>query len=112
MFRFTVFNVFLSFLFITTPLFQAEALSGLEQKIFELVNKERSNKGLPALAWDERLADASRYHSKRMATLNFFDHVAPDGEELPQRLRKFEIQLRAAGENISKTKGHSDPSEL
>ncbi len=61
----------------------------LEKRIHELVNVERSKKGLNTLSWCEDLANIARYHSKDMATRNYFNHVSPEGEDFSARYQKF-----------------------
>lgn len=48
-----------------------------EQEIFELVNRERVEFGLPPVAWDERAADVARAHSEDMQQNDFVGHVSP-----------------------------------
>ena len=51
-----------------------------------LVNAERAANGLSALSEESRLTSASAAFSRRMVAEQFFDHVAPDGSTLVQRL--------------------------
>lgn len=44
-----------------------------------LINRERSAHGLPALAMDGRLTQASQLHSDDMGTRHFYRHDNPDG---------------------------------
>ncbi|MFD7660070.1 CAP domain-containing protein [Actinosynnema sp. NPDC059797] len=61
-----------------------------ETRVFELTNAERAAQGCPALAADDRLAEAARAHSADMAARNYFDHVSQDG-------RSFVDRVKAAG---------------
>jgi uncharacterized protein YkwD len=44
-----------------------------------LINRERAAHGLPALALDARLTQASQLHADDMGKRNFYDHTNPDG---------------------------------
>jgi hypothetical protein len=48
-----------------------------EQQIFDLVNRERREFGLPPVAWDERAAEVARAHSQDMQEHDFVGHVSP-----------------------------------
>ncbi len=61
----------------------------LERRIHELVNEKRAERGLQPLAWDERLAEIARYHSRDMAERNYFEHHSPEGEDFSARYQKF-----------------------
>ncbi|MCS7094140.1 MAG: CAP domain-containing protein [Candidatus Aenigmarchaeota archaeon] len=61
----------------------------LEQKIHLLINEERRKNNLKMLRWDENLANIARYHSKDMATKNYFSHKSLEGEDLEMRYKKF-----------------------
>ena len=58
----------------------ADWIGQLETSIHELVNQERRNIGLIALAHDLQLADVARSHSNDMATSRFFDHTNMIGQ--------------------------------
>jgi uncharacterized protein YkwD len=47
-----------------------------EQQIFELVNRERREFGVPPVAWDEKAASVARAHSKDMLDHDFVGHVS------------------------------------
>ena len=53
----------------------------LEKRVHTLVNKERTNRKLAALQYDDKLAKIARAHSQDMARRNFFNHVNPDGKD-------------------------------
>lgn len=52
--------------------------SASEREVLRLTNRERAAQGLPALSWDEDLADAARYHAADMALTGYFDHDSHD----------------------------------
>jgi uncharacterized protein YkwD len=70
-----------------------------------LVNQERAANGLGAVSEDARLTAASTAFSNRMVAEQFFDHVAPDGSTLVQRLTTVGYIVDgadwSAGENIA-----------
>ena len=51
-----------------------------------LLNRERSNHGLARIRGDRKLRHAAEGHSKDMVAEKFFDHVAPGGVTLTQRV--------------------------
>jgi uncharacterized protein YkwD len=65
-----------------------------------LVNVERADHGLPALAPSERLRAAAGAHSADMVARRFFDHVSPGGATLTDRVRRAGYRGRTLGEDI------------
>jgi uncharacterized protein YkwD len=59
--------------------------AGLEQRVHELINLQRTSHGLKALILDPSLSDIARNHSEDMAALNYFSHVNPNGENPTDR---------------------------
>lgn len=72
-----------------------------EKRMLELVNRERSLRGLGELRMDQDLVRLSRAHSKDMFERNYFAHVNPDGKDPFDRMRDFGINFRVAGENLA-----------
>lgn len=58
----------------------------IEQRVFELINRERVVRGLPALAWNEVAHSFARAHAEDMARHAYVGHLGPRGETYPQRL--------------------------
>ncbi|MFA4029982.1 MAG: hypothetical protein GDYSWBUE_001318 [Candidatus Fervidibacterota bacterium] len=75
-------------------------LAELERSVFNLVNNERKKRGLAELAWREDLAAAALSHSRNMAFRNFFSHVDPIEGDLGKRLRRKNLRVSIAAENI------------
>jgi uncharacterized membrane protein required for colicin V production len=48
-----------------------------ERQLFDLVNEERTQRGLGALVWDEQLVPVARSHSEEMLRLKYFSHDSP-----------------------------------
>lgn len=57
----------------------------LEGAILELTNRERTARGLSALAPDAKLAAVARGHSADMASRGYFDHSSPEGRSARDR---------------------------
>lgn len=87
------------------------AVSSLERRAFELVNRERARSGEAPLVWDAELCRMAELHSQHMAQQNFFSHVGPDGLSMENRARALGIAgWRALGENIAYNRGIDDPA--
>lgn len=75
----------------------ASADQAKELEILKLINEERIRRHIPALVWNEDLANASRYHAYDQGTQGYFSHASNDkiNNELIvvgstfDRLRKF-----------------------
>lgn len=89
--------------------------SRIEHEIHREINTIRRNRGLPPLSWDDSLHTIARYHSRQMATENFFAHTSPSGQTMEDRYKKFgyycEVTITGdrystGGENIAKTFHH------
>lgn len=46
----------------------------MEKEIHNLINEERTKRGLSTLSWNDELADIARTHSTDMAINNYFSH--------------------------------------
>ena len=69
-----------------------------------LLNRERTNRGLPALRENSLLGEASTEHSEDMVLRGYFEHTAADGRTLGDRLRAVRYGRGtsvSAGENIA-----------
>ena len=86
------------------------APNNLERKAFDLINSERSRKGLSPLVWDGELCQVARLHSSNMGRLNFFNHEGPDGTDLLDRISASGIRWKSLGENIAYNQGFDDPA--
>lgn len=72
-----------------------------ERQLFDLVNEERVQRGLSALAWDERLVPVARAHSEEMLKLKYFSHESPVTGSPFDRLKAAGITYSRAGENLA-----------
>jgi uncharacterized protein YkwD len=69
-----------------------------------LVNRERTQRGLPQLRQNALLDAASAEHSQDMVRRDYFEHATPDGRNVADRLRAIGYQRgvsASAGENIA-----------
>src|SRR5574340_413700 len=60
-------------------------ITQLENRIHELVNKERAKRGLSVLQRDKKLNKVARKYSQDMVKRNFFSHNDPDGRSFYDR---------------------------
>ncbi len=70
-----------------------------EQEIVRLVNQERQSRGLATLVVDERLLQAARLHSQRMAATGEVEHLVAGEPVLTLRLRA--LRFDVSGENVA-----------
>jgi uncharacterized protein YkwD len=82
---------------VKNPSVDAEA----EERMLELVNRERTERGLKALQPDERLREVAREHSRDMFERGYFSHIDPDGRSPFERMRRGGARFQAAGENLA-----------
>jgi uncharacterized protein YkwD len=79
------------------------ALLDLESQMWEGINGERANAGLPPLAIDGRLEDLARERSNDMMTRGYFSHTTPEGKMVFDFLDARGIYSPYAGENLART---------
>jgi uncharacterized protein YkwD len=85
---------------LSTPSAPADVMA-MEHAMFARLNRDRASKGLPALAYDERLADIGRYHSTDMREKKFFAHESPTSGTLEDRLDRAGYLVANARENLA-----------
>jgi uncharacterized YkwD family protein/spore coat assembly protein SafA len=73
-----------------------------EREVIELVNEERSLRGLFPLKEDWQLSRVARYKSEDMRKNNYFSHTSPTYGSPFEMIKSFGISYRSAGENIAK----------
>jgi uncharacterized protein YkwD len=66
-----------------------------------LVDQHRVSVGCEPATWITQIADVARAHSVDMVSRDFFDHVNPDGETPPDRMRAAGLSHSRAAENIA-----------
>ncbi len=75
--------------------------SSSESEMLNLVNHERTSRGIPALQFDVKLRDVARAHSRDMFARGYFSHIDPDGKSPFDRMQAAGISFTEAGENIA-----------
>jgi uncharacterized protein YkwD len=82
-----------------------------EQAILAAVNRLRADKGLSELKFSEAARETAREQSMTMAQHRYLAHEDFLGRGLKQRLTSNpSLHFRAAGENIARNKGFSNPA--
>lgn len=71
-----------------------------EQKIFELINEERTKNMLPALKTSPQLTEVARAHAANMARQGKMDHNL-DGKTPYDRIKGAGYKYSLAGENLA-----------
>jgi uncharacterized protein YkwD len=72
-----------------------------EEGMLELVNKERTSRGLDGLVMDEALRQLARSHADDMFRRGYFAHDTPEGKDPFDRMRDAGIVYGLAGENLA-----------
>lgn len=85
-------------------------LEALENEVITLINRERTQRGCPALTAHPTLRAVAYAHSQDMAERGFFDHVNPDGADPGERLLAAGYATTTWGENIAG--GQTTPAEV
>src|SRR5206468_8869455 len=79
----------------------ARPVPGLETEMLDLVNQERTSRGLKPLAPDPELTVVGREHSGDMFTRGYFSHYTPEGKDPFERMTTAGVRFRIAGENLA-----------
>lgn len=72
-----------------------------EQGMLDMVNRERTSRGLVALEMDESLQQLARGHADDMFRRGYFAHNTPEGLDPFDRMRDAGIMYGLAGENLA-----------
>jgi uncharacterized protein YkwD len=80
------------------------------QRVFDLMNEERAQAGLPPLKLAEKLCVSARWHAMDMAVGNYFEHTDRQGRTVGRRLLSFGYRYRYCGQNIAA--GQQTPEEV
>jgi len=95
----------------TTRVAAAVAATPEEQRVFDLINAERSVEGGQPLMWDAALCLLARLHSESMARQGFFSHVDQNGTDTAARAAALGIRgWQGLGENIAYNQGFDNPA--
>ncbi len=77
----------------------------IEKQLFALINRDRRAAGLPALAWDDRVAAVSRAYSDEMRRTKVVAHQSPTSGAAADRVRAGGIKTGVVLENIARAYG-------
>jgi uncharacterized YkwD family protein len=88
----------------------ADSPSNFEDQVAQLVNAERSKRGLKPLTHRADIKNVAHKKAQDMINSNYFSHTSPNYGSPFQMLKTFGIQYLAAGENIAK--GQKTPKEV
>lgn len=81
-----------------------------EKEMLALINAEREKQGMQPLVWEEKLAQAARYHAFDMGSQSYFDHDSHDRSDAGElqevvgtfeRIRSFYTDSFVNSENIA-----------
>jgi uncharacterized protein YkwD len=75
------------------------------QRLLALLNHDRQAAGLPALAWDERVAAVAKGHSEEMRRTKVVAHVSPTTGSAADRVRAAGIKTAVVLENVARAYG-------
>lgn len=87
----------------------------VEQLVHEYINRERSERGLSNLSFDNQLRKIARSHSTDMAERGYFSHTSPEGETMQDRYEAHDYECRVTvsedryatgAENLAYTYAH------
>ena len=84
--------------------------SSYQQQVLDLVNDERTKRGISALTLDSSLSSVATKKSQDMVNKNYFDHTSPTYGSPFDMMKQFRVSYRTAGENIAK--GQKTPKEV
>ncbi|MGF7396513.1 CAP domain-containing protein [Thermoanaerobacterium thermosaccharolyticum] len=79
-----------------------QGLSVQEKQLVDLINKERTSRGLSPLTIDENLSKVARIKAQDMKDNNYFSHTSPTYGSPFDMMKQFGITYKAAAENIAK----------
>ena len=85
-------------------------LNEFEQRVVDLVNKERQAAGLAPLKVNVKLSELARVKAAYMRDNNYFSHNSPVHGSPFDMMKAFGINYTAAGENIAK--GQQSPESV
>lgn len=73
----------------------------INMQVLELVNMERTKRGIRSLKTNVKLSEAAQAKARDMSEKNYFDHCSPTYGGLADMLEYFNIDYIVAGENIA-----------
>lgn len=71
-------------------------------EVVNLVNKERSAKGLSSLSKDSQLTKLAQLKAEDMAKNQYFSHTSPTYGSVADMMKQYGVSYKTVGENIAK----------
>ena len=91
---------------------RSSRVRSMEERVFELINEERSKYGVQPLIWLDKAAITARSHSDDMAEFQYFSHADLGGRRVDDRADEVGLKdWRQIGENIAWLSGTTDPAK-
>jgi len=87
--------------FFAHPCLCQQKISDAEKLLFDSVNRERVERKLTPLKWDEGLARAARKHAEQMAEHDLLEHQVPGEADLATRAQEEGASFSHITENIA-----------
>ena len=82
-------------------------LSNDEREVFNLINTQRTNNGLPALKISNEVQKVARIKAQDMVDKKYFSHNSPTYGSPFDMLKSFKVSYSSAGENIAGNSSNS-----
>ena len=73
----------------------------IENKLYDLINRERAKQGISLLQISKSLIPLARCHSWHMAARSDLTHISHDGKTYAERLKEAGLFFKGTGENIA-----------
>ncbi|MHB8780792.1 MAG: CAP domain-containing protein, partial [Candidatus Geothermincolia bacterium] len=73
----------------------------LEAEMIEMVNRERTERGLPRVRYNETLTRMARAHCMDMIERRYFAHESPEGDDVGDRADDAGLRYMTVGENLA-----------
>ena len=86
---------------------QTSSMNSDEKEVFDLINKQRTNNGLPALQNDSEVQRIARIKAQDMVDNNYFSHNSPTYGSSFDMLKSFKVSYKTVGENIAANSSNS-----
>lgn len=86
---------------------QTSSMNSDEKEVFDLINKQRTNNGLPALKNDSEVQRIARIKAQDMVDNNYFSHNSPTYGSPFDMMKSFKVSYKTAGENIAANSSNS-----
>ena len=86
---------------------QTSSMNSDEKEVFDLINKQRTNNGLPALKNDSEVQRIARIKAQDMVDNNYFSHNSPTYGSPFDMMKSFKVSYKTAGENIASNSSNS-----